>query len=258
MKRRQGMAVLARGKSKRAASAARVVAAALLIASGVASAPTASASSACSASAAIDPLRLYGDEIRFDVLRNGAQVGSHTVSFGKQGDRLSTSTRFEVKVEVLFFTAYRYVYASEGSWIGGCLDGLIATTDDNGAESVVRVSRSDQQLIVEGPQGAATAAPETLPTEHWAYGVVSHDAVINTITGRINRVDISRAETEAVKMADGRAITARRYVYGGELDNEVWYDAEGRWVKMRFPAKDGSSIEYVCVKCGIDHVASRS
>ena len=209
-------------------------------------------------SAAGDPLELYGDEIRFDVRRNGTLVGSHRVAFNRQGERLSTSTRFEVAVDVLFFTAYRYVYASEAVWTGACLEGLTATTDDNGKESVVRVARSGGKLSVSGPKGTATARRETLPTEHWASAVVGHDAVINTITGRINRVEITPAGAETVKTADGRAVNARRYVYGGELDNEVWYDAEGRWVKMRFPAKDGSSIEYVCVKCGIGHVASRS
>jgi hypothetical protein len=180
------------------------------------------------------------------------------VSFARDGERLETSTRFEVAVEVLFITAYRYVYASEATWTGACLEALTATTDDNGKESAVRVSRSGQGLLVSGPQGTAGAGLATLPTEHWAYAVVGDDAVINTITGRVNRVDISPAVSETVKLADGRAVTARRYVYTGELDNEVWYDPEGRWVKMRFPANDGSSIEYVCVTCGIDRAASRS
>jgi hypothetical protein len=212
----------------------------------------------CAVAPAADPQRLYGDQIRFDVRRNGDLVGSHTVSFTRDGERLATSTRFEVAVDVLFITAYRYVYASEATWTGACLEALTATTDDNGKESAVRVSRSGQELLVCGPQGTASAGLATLPTEHWAYAVVGDDAVINTITGRVNRVDISPAVTETVKLADGRAVTARRYVYSGELDNEVWYDAEGRWVKMRFPAKDGSSIEYVCVTCGIDRVSSRS
>jgi hypothetical protein len=231
---------------------------ATLGATAAAAATPAGASGGCAVSPAADPLSLYGEQIRFDVRRNGSLVGSHTVSFTRNGERLATSTRFEVAVDVLFITAYRYLYASEATWTGACLEALTATTDDNGKESVVRVSRSGQKLAVSGPGGNATAPVATLPTEHWAYAVVGHDAVINTITGRVNRVDISPAVTETVKLADGRTVTARRYVYSGELDNEVWYDAAGRWVKMRFPAKDGSSIEYVCVKCGIDRVASRS
>ena len=243
---------------KGGAAGAAFIGLAVTLAAPPAAATTLTGAQACAVTPAADPQRLYGDQIRFDVRRNGDLVGSHTVSFTRDGERLETSTRFEVAVDVLFITAYRYVYASEATWSGACLEALTATTDDNGKESAVRVSRSGQGLLVSGPQGTASAARATLPTEHWAYAVVGDDAVINTITGRVNRVDISPAVSETVKLADGRAVTARRYVYSGEFDNEVWYDAEGRWVKMRFPAKDGSSIEYVCVTCGIDRVSSRS
>ena len=42
---------------------------------------------------------------------------------------------------------------------------------------------------------------------------------------------------------------ATRYAYTGDLDNEVWYDDVGRWVKMRFKGRDGSTIDYVCRRC---------
>lgn len=227
-----------------------------LAAAGPAAAVVVTPSAGCAGVA--DPFGLYGDEIRFDVLRNGDPVGSHTVRFARAGETVTTATRFEVAIDVLFFTAYRYVYASEATWRDGCLVGLTAAVDDNGKESVVRVGRSGESLTVSGPRGVVEADRHALPTEHWAYAVVGQDGVINTITGRVNRVDIAPVASETVKTADGRSISARRYAYQGELDNEVWYDAEGRWVKMRFPAKDGSTIEYVCVKCGIDPSGSRS
>lgn len=203
----------------------------------------------CAVSPAADPLSLYGEEIRFDVRRNGALVGSHTVSFFRQGERLLTSTRFEVAVDVLFITAYRYLYASEATWTGACLEALTATTDDNGKESVVRVSRSGDRLAVSGPGGTAAAPLATLPTEHWAYAVVGRDAVINTITGRMAGVAIENIGTAQVRKADGISIPARHFVYSGDLHNEVWYDGDGRWIKMRFKAADGSTIDYACVKC---------
>lgn len=218
-------------------------------------ASTADAAAACG-SEAVDPFALYGDEIRFEVLRNGTPVGGHTVSFGRQGERITTTTRFEVAVDVLFFTAYRYVYASDATWNGSCLLELKATTDDNGDRTAVSVKREGPRLVVSGPEGMTSTGLATLPTEHWIYGAVGRDAVINTITGRVNAVEVEPAGAEAVRTADGRAISARRYVYAGELQNEVWYDAEGRWVKMRFPAKDGSTIEYVCVTCGTGPAAS--
>lgn len=259
MRRWQGGERAMTGQIPRRAYLAPAAAMFLLAAAGVpAQAASAAAERQCERADAADPLSLYGEEIRFDVRRNGTPVGSHTVSFTREGGKIATATRFEVAVDVLIFTAYRYVYASQGTWSGGCLVGLTAAVDDNGKESAVRVRQDGGVLSVAGPLGEAVADRRTLPTEHWDYAVVGAAAVINTITGRVNRVNIAAAGTETVQTADGRALTARRYVYRGELDNEVWYDAKGRWVKMRFPGADGSTIEYVCVKCGLDGPASHS
>lgn len=86
------------------------------------------------------------------------------------------------------------------------------------------------------------------PTDHWHSGVLQSDRVLNTITGRVARVDIADMGEAQVVVNDAPE-SARRYVYSGDLQTEVWYDREGRWVKMRFRADDGSTIEYVCRKC---------
>lgn len=197
----------------------------------------------------VDPLRLYGEDIEFQVRRNGTPVGSHTVRFARDGGRLRTETRFEIAVNVLFITAYRYVYESKATWRDGCLLSLDAKTDENGDETVVRVSRDGDRLTISGPSGVSSVAASKLPTEHWDAAVLGRNAVINTITGRLSAVDIKQIGTEQVRGASGETISARHFAYTGDLRNEVWYDDDGRWVKMRFSGNDGSTIEYVCVKC---------
>ncbi len=204
------------------------------------------------AAPAVDPFRLYGDEIKFQVRRNGTPVGTHTVGFARDANRLMTETRFEVAIDVLFFTAYRYVYESRATWRDGCLLALDARTDDDGDESVVRVRSDGPRLSVSGPSGTTSVAADELPTEHWDAAVLGRNAVINTINGRIDAVAIAQIGTEPVRRADGATIPARHFVYSGDLRNEVWYDGEGRWVKMRFAGSDGSTIDYVCVKCARD------
>ena len=44
---------------------------------------------------------------------------------------------------------------------------------------------------------------------------------------------------------------ATRYRYSGELEQtEVWYDDEGRWLRLRFPGGDGLPIDFICRRCG--------
>ena len=72
--------------------------------------------------------------------------------------------------------------------------------------------------------------------------------MLNTLTGQINNVNIKLLGNDDVITENGK-IKANYYRYTGDLNTEVWYDADSRWVKMRFEGKDGSKIEYRCIRC---------
>jgi len=78
--------------------------------------------------------------------------------------------------------------------------------------------------------------------------VVKQNQVLNTITGLINEVSIRDNGFEKVSTERGM-INATKYTYTGQLETTVWYDQQGRWVKMEFSGKDGSTITYKCKKC---------
>ena len=197
-----------------------------------------------------DPLAVYGTEHRFAVMRNGDVVGSHRLQFERTADGLSIGAQFELEIPFLFFTAYSYSYRSAALWRDGRLVRLEAETDDDGEISKVAAERRGEgALWITGPKGEYTAPPDLLPTNHWNPEVVTRDRVLNTITGALNAVTIRDLGEDEVQTSDG-VVRARHYLYTGELQNEVWYDKSGRWVKMRFPARDGSVIEYLCRTCG--------
>jgi len=43
---------------------------------------------------------------------------------------------------------------------------------------------------------------------------------------------------------------AHRYDVAGGVRFTAWYDAQGRWVGLRFLGNDGSTIDYICRQCG--------
>jgi hypothetical protein len=197
----------------------------------------------------VDPVGLYGNEIRFDVLRDGTKVGAHVVRFARDRDALFVHSKFDLAIRMLGFTIYDYRYVSRALWRDGRLTKLEARTDDDGEESWVRAGVNGNGLEVTGPAGTFVAPVEVLPTNHWNPSVLGSDRVLNTLTGNLNRVHIVDLGDAVVETADGGR-AARHFKYTGELETEVWYDARGRWVKLRFRAKDGSTIDYVCRKCG--------
>ena len=121
--------------------------------------------------------------------------------------------------------------------------------DDNGDKNFVAATKSDKGMVIRGPKGVHTWESALYPTNHWNAGVLSQKHVLNTLTGDVASVEI-RSEGRDKVEAEGKMIEATRYRYSGDIDTTVWYDDDGRWVKMRFVAKGGSTIDYNCTRCG--------
>ena len=209
------------------------------------------ASPKCTSSAKqtnVDPFKLYGNQILFRIERNGSPVGFHRIEFKKSDKGLMVKAHFELKISFLFFTAYQYSYQSESIWQGNCLMSLTAKTNDDGEVSVVRARLQEDQIRIEGPDGITSTETGLFPTNHWHPGILAHNRILNTITGQINRINITNKGKTSVVINGGKG-SAHHYVYSGELNNELWYDLAGRWVKMRFLGNDGSTIEYFCQQC---------
>ena len=195
-----------------------------------------------------DPIALYGKEILFDVFRENKRVGSHTVRFHRDGDELIVNSRFELKIDVLFFTVYRFLYQSNSIWRGPLINNLNVEVDDNGEVFRFSADRNGKEMSILSSAGTAEIKGRVFPTNHWNSNVVHEQRVLNTLTGRINNVRIEAHERERVPTERGE-IEATRYAYTGDLQTEVWYDDMGRWVKMRFAGRDGTRIDYVCQRC---------
>ncbi len=198
-----------------------------------------------------DPLALYGKEIAFDVFREGEKVGRHNVAFSRTSSRdLSVVTRFELQITFLTIPFYEFRYHSSAVWRNGRLTTLVAQIDDDGEKSTVRAVTNDQGVRITGPKGQQESITFLYPTNHWNAGVLSQSRVLNTLDGKISRVQISEVGRERIR-AEGAWVQATRYQYSGDIDTTVWYDDAGRWLKMRFTAKNGSVIDYQCTRCGL-------
>lgn len=196
----------------------------------------------------LDPISLYGDEIRFDVLRDGEPIGNYLVRFKRNGRELQVESRASIDVELFFLSAYRLRHQALETWQDGVFTGLDASTNKDGDFSHVEAVRDGPFMEVTGVDGAWDADGNVMPATHWNMAQIVSPVLIHTISGKPTHVSVIEAGIENVSVGDV-ARPARRFVYSGDEDMETWYDDAGRWVKLRFPAKDGSTIEYVCRKC---------
>jgi len=192
--------------------------------------------------------RLGTDAIEFDVLRNGKPVGRHVTRFRHEDGYLVVDSEMALSIRFMFIEAYKYRYQSSERWCDGRLVRLKATVDANGEQSETRARATGEEMEIDGPHGRAVAPLGVFSTNHWHAGVLDSRSVINTLTGRVNAVRITRCSTPRPQ-GEGPA-GASCYDYSGDLSARVWYDADGRWVGLAFDGEDGSRFEYRCTNCG--------
>lgn len=186
----------------------------------------------------------YGPTLSFAVYRNGEPIGRHTLAFQRQGSELTVDVSIDLSVKFLGFTAYRYTHRARETWADRSLLSLSAETDDNGRKHVVRARRTRDGLAVEHDGKHEILPAGLLPSSHWNIQQVEQSSILNTQLGTPARVQIVAVGREMVRTSSG-SVPATRYRYTGDVTKEQWFDDRGRWVKTRFKASDGSSIEYI-------------
>jgi len=190
----------------------------------------------------------YGKRIEFDVLRDGKLVGEHVTTFALTADGLEVHLRMELGVTLLFIPVYRFEYESQSVWCGENLAKLSARTLDGGENTLTEVEPAAGALVVRHEGREQQVAENLIPTDHWNPQVLQRSQVLNTITGRVNTVQIARCTSHSALVA-AAAPGGSCYEYSGDLEARVWYDESMRWVGLEFAGRDGLEIVYVCRDC---------
>jgi hypothetical protein len=181
--------------------------------------------------------------IFFDVWREGSLIGSHRIDFTRQGDDLRVDIAIELKVDFAYITVYRYEHRNRELWRGDRLLAMQSSTDDDGDRARVLLQARDGELAVEGTKFTGTMPGDLLPTTYWREDSVRAARLVSSQDGRIFEVTVTPLGEEDV-LSEGRMVKARHYSMRGDLDLDLWYDADGQWVRLTFKASDGSLIEY--------------
>ena len=182
----------------------------------------------------------YGAGLDFEVYRNDRAVGRHEARFSRENGYLVVRSMLDLGIKLLFIEAYHYRYEATEYWCDNQLMRLAATVNDDGKRSEVSAIAEQGRLRLNAPDGSFEAPAGSFATNHWHPGVLASSAVINTLTGHLNRVQLKPC---AVPAPSGEQ-TARCVDYTGDLQARVWYDDTGRWRGLAFAGTDGSRIDY--------------
>lgn len=182
----------------------------------------------------------------FTVLRDGKDVGKHTIHFTRSDDGVKVDVRTSVNVTLPFIGVSVYHFEHEGHelWRDGALVTLESVTDDDGAAHALEVRRAGRRLHVTSNGSQHESTGNLIPASLWHPELVKRSLLLNTLDGREMPISVSEQPAQTVQVR-GRSVNARHFQISGGLERELWYDADGVLVKVAFAAKDDSRIEYV-------------
>jgi hypothetical protein len=182
--------------------------------------------------------------LSFRALRGGTPIGVHTVGFRQDGDRLVVTTRIDITVKVLLFTAFRLQHDAEEVWQSGRLIAVKSTTDDNGTRMRVSGSAVEAGFRIIGEEGPFLAPPHLLTSNMlWDTRMLGADRLIDVQHGGVIGLAVKSLGPALVDTPQGRVRANRHHLITPHYTGTLFHDAAGRWVKGLIEAK-GEIIEY--------------
>lgn len=181
--------------------------------------------------------------LAFRMLRNGSEIGLHTLEFAPDGAGLAVRVAIDIAVKFGPITMYRYAHRATETWRGGQFVALESQTDHDGSPQFARARREGDGIVVEGSKTERYVAPgSVLATTYWNKAMLG-DSVINSEDGRLFRIAVSDRGEQKVPLASGATVPARHYELAGDLTLDLFYDQAATWTHLRF-SKDGTPVIY--------------
>lgn len=183
-------------------------------------------------------------DIHFRALHRGSPAGRHHIGFQRDGDRLTVTTRIDLTVKVLFFTAFHFKHDAEEVWQSGRLVSVKSTTNDNGTTLQVSGHAAGDGFRILGEDGPFLASAELLTSNTlWDSRLVRQSRLIDVQHGGEVGLVVKRMGDEPVATPQGAVRASRYQIITPHYAGSLFYDSDGRWVKGLIE-QQGEILEY--------------
>jgi hypothetical protein len=183
-------------------------------------------------------------ELRFRASWRGSPVGEHRVAFRMDGDRLMVETHIEIRVRLLFLTAFRLKHEAREVWRSGRLESVTSTTDRDDTRLQVSGRAGDGGFRIVGRDGPFLAAGHFLTTNSlWDIRIVRASRLIDVQYGGEVGLVVRLLGDEHADTPAGPVRASRYQLITPHYAGSVFYDDHQRWVKASIEMK-GETVEY--------------
>jgi len=192
--------------------------------------------------------------LAFKALRNKSPIGTHHLTFAREGDALTVNIAVDFLVKIGFIPVFRYKLRCVESWQGGVLISVRAKTDNNGTADWMRADLDGDALLVEGSKVEGSRAEGSkaaryrapvgaIIASHWNQAQLDAP-MINPQDGSLLRYAVAPRGPARIVDSTGKIRATHRFALTGANPLDLWYDADGLWTALQAKAADGSTIGY--------------
>jgi hypothetical protein len=188
--------------------------------------------------------QIPSETMRFAIMRNGEQIGTHAIEISRTGMETNVRITTDIVVKVLFVTAYRLQHSATERWMNGQLAALNSTTDNNGTRHKVSATLGTSGLEVEADGKTSRADKNIFPASLWNPELMRRKTALDTQDGQVDPIAVTDDGMEDLSFG-ARAVKAHHYEIKGRYSQDIWYDERGRLVQVKLIGSDGSVISYM-------------
>ena len=186
--------------------------------------------------------------LRFTAESAGRAAGDHRLTVQRNGRSGHLTVRSESRLLLPdraqsgdLTAPLAFEHFAEETWTSGWLQGLVSDSRIGPRRHQVRAWR--QGRVLRGVRdGQAFALSGYLMTASgWHRDTPLADGLVDAVDGKIKRIHGLKRSSEQIQTGWG-SVDATRWTLVGELDRELWYDAEGRLIRFALPAPSGIAV----------------
>jgi hypothetical protein len=178
----------------------------------------------------------------YAISRDGTPVGQQRLDVVGDGEKLRVVSQMQMEVTLLGMTLFSFTQQAEEVRTGGNVLSLTSDADDDGKLRQVNLTLEGDRLRGTYNKDARRDIDPKWPTSlFWQKPATGATHVIDSVNGKLRDVTVTEIGPETLTLPVGR-LEARHYRVTGELERDLWYDANGILVAGQRNGPDGSKV----------------
>ena len=182
-------------------------------------------------------------EAKFDIIRKNKVIGSHEIKFTEKNDGLLVETNINIKVKVLFVTAYEFNHQSTETWKNGNFTKIVAHSDfEDEREYFITGQDNSDSFLASGMDGKLVLDKNILPSNFWNIDVLKQKEIFDTQKGIARIIEVEDLGYEKIEI-NGDKINCNKFKLNASSNPKdkgpfpeytLWYNKKNELMKFKF------------------------